>query len=244
MANFKGHLYGAVAVSSVAALGAYALGWVGMHKTLWMFLLGVTGGVLPDIDSDHSIPVRWFFNVLGVVLAFWASFLAFGHVPLWALIPVWALMFLFARFGLYEIFARFTVHRGIWHSWLATAFVGLASANLAYHLARWSAWEAWVAGLFMALGYLTHLSLDEIASVDLSGRRLRRSFGTALKPFSLAYPYASLGMLTATVVLAITAPTLAPVLAAGEYYGLDFGTFPSWLWGEEAWVQAARAWFE
>jgi hypothetical protein len=39
--------------------------------------------------------------------------------------------------------------------------------------------------LFVGVGYLVHLILDELYSVDLMGRRMKKSFGTALKPFSL-----------------------------------------------------------
>jgi hypothetical protein len=96
----------------------------------------------------------------------------------------------------------------------------LAGANLAFHLVGMSAWDSWLAGLFVALGYLTHLCLDEIASVDLLGNRLRRSFGTALKPFSIARPRASLGMLAAVVALGLASPPVAPLKAAVDYYGL------------------------
>ena len=34
----------------------------------------------------------------------------------------------------------------------------------------------------MSVGYLIHLTLDEIYSVDFSGVKIRRSFGSALKP--------------------------------------------------------------
>lgn len=235
MANFRGHLYGAAAVSSIAALGAYSLGWAGPQQTQWLFFLGVTGGLLPDIDSDNSLPVRGFFTLLGVILAFWMSFSFVGQVPVLALVPIWALVFVTVRFGVFEVFTRFTVHRGIWHSWLATGFAGLASANIAHHLAGWSAWESWLAGFFVALGYLAHLCLDEIASVDLLGKRLRRSFGTALKPFSLAYPWASLSMLAGVIVLTVVAPTIDPLLAAGEYYGFSFGTFQVQVSDESGW---------
>ena len=42
---------------------------------------------------------------------------------------------------------------------------------------------AWLAGGFLFIGYLTHLILDEIYSVDVLGNRIKRSFGTAFKLF-------------------------------------------------------------
>ncbi len=44
---------------------------------------------------------------------------------------------------------------------------------------------AWMAGLFVFIGFLIHLILDEIYAVDFSGARLKRSFGSALKLFDL-----------------------------------------------------------
>lgn len=73
----------------------------------------------------------------------------------------------------------------------------------------------------MALGYLAHLCLDEIASVDLLRNRVKRSFGTALKPFSVAAPMASIAMLSGAAALTYLAPTAYPVLAAAGRLQLD-----------------------
>lgn len=212
MANFTTHLYGAAFMSSAAALGVYAMGWAGAGLTQVLFLLGVVGGILPDIDSDSSKPVRAFFTVLGVAAAFFVGFALVERFPPLELALIWAAVFLTVRYAVFEIFARFTRHRGVWHSWLAVILAGLASADLAYHLLGASARDAWLAGAFVALGYLTHLILDEIASVDLLGNRVRRSFGTALKPFSTASPWGSLAMLAAVVMLAWGAPSVQPVV--------------------------------
>jgi hypothetical protein len=56
------------------------------------------------------------------------------------------------------------------------------------------------------LGYVTHLVLDEAASVDLLGRRVKRSFGTALKPISLRFWPGTLVLLGLAVVLIGIAP--------------------------------------
>jgi hypothetical protein len=58
----------------------------------------------------------------------------------------------------------------------------------------------------VGLGYLVHLALDELSSLDLEGRRLRRSFGTALKPWSPTDPASSLAMAAALGLLLWLAP--------------------------------------
>jgi len=244
MANFAGHLYGAAAVSSVGALGVYSLGWTQPEQTQLLFLLGVAGGLLPDIDSDNSTPVRAFFTVLGVVSAFLVSFSLVGWFPVLQLALIWGATFVLVRYGVFEVFARFTVHRGVWHSWLGVAFAGLASTNAGFHLARLSAWDAWLVGGFVALGYVTHLLLDELASVDLLGNRVRRSFGTALKPFSVAHPWASLGMLAVVIALSIPAPTVRPVLQAGSSLDLSMRALQTRLIGKQGWMAELQAFLD
>jgi hypothetical protein len=93
---------------------------------------------------------------------------------------------------------------------LAVAFAALATVNVAHWLLHQPARPAWVAGLMVGLGYLTHLCLDEIYSVDIFNTRMRRSFGTALKPFSFSDPVSTLLMGTAVAGLTWIAP--APAL--------------------------------
>lgn len=235
MANFATHLYGAALVSSVATLGLYGTGLAGAQTAQACFFLGVAGGLLPDIDANASKPVRGFFTLLAVALAFFISFALTGRLPLWGLFLVWLGTFLLVRFGVFEAFARFTVHRGVWHSWLAVALSALTATNLAYHLLDIDARGAWLAGGFIGLGYLTHLCLDELASIDFWGRRVRRSFGTALKPWSSAAPWASLGMLALVLALSYTAPSVEPLFQMSRAQGWD--TKPL-----EARVTEARAW--
>jgi hypothetical protein len=197
-----------------------------------LFLVGVIGGLLPDIDADNSKPVRGFFTLLGAMVSFVASFSLVGRFPVLELALIWGGVFVAVRYGVLELFARLTVHRGIWHSWLAVAFVGLACANAGYHLVGLSALDAWLAAAFLGLGYLTHLCLDELASVDLFGNRLRRSFGTALKPFSLKYPGASLAMAAAVVVLSLPAPPLSTLLEVSGGHGPSAGVVQARVQGD------------
>jgi hypothetical protein len=240
MANFNTHLYGGALVSSAAALGLYSAGLAGPQETQTFFFLGVAGGLLPDIDSDSSAPVRGFFTLLGIALAFLVSFALVGRFPVLELVLIWGAVFLVVRYGVFELFARCTVHRGAWHSWLAAVFVGLATANAAHHLLGLSAWESWVGGIFVALGYFTHLCLDELASVDLLGNRVKRSFGTALKPFSTAAPWASAIMLAGAIALAYAAPTFTPVMRAWRGQGLSATALETRFFGRKDWLVALR----
>lgn len=206
MANFQTHLNGGIFVSVATVLGLHGAGLVEQGATLDYFALGVAGSLLPDIDADASKPVRAFFNVLGVAVAFAMTLPLIGRFLPLDVALIWVGVFLCVRYLIIEIFTRATVHRGIWHSWLGIAAAALAAVNIAYWMMNRSAESAWIAGFMVGIGYLTHLVLDELYSVDLLNSRVKRSFGTALKPFSLADPRSSFGMLAAVVALAWVAP--------------------------------------
>ncbi len=206
MASFKTHLYAGIFLSGGTVLALQGLGLAPPRQSLALFALGVAGSVLPDIDADLSAPGRAFFGVLGAALAFGWTLPLVGHFGSLELALIWIGLFLAVRFLLFETFARFTVHRGIWHSWLAAAFVSLATATLAHRFLDQPPRTAWAAAGMVGIGYLGHLLLDELSSVDLYERRVRRSFGTAFKPFSLTDPLATLAMGAAVGVLCWLAP--------------------------------------
>ncbi|MFD2113705.1 metal-dependent hydrolase [Thiorhodococcus fuscus] len=206
MANFQTHLNVGILASAGATLGLHVAGLVPGSDTLALFALGVIGSLLPDIDSDTSKPVNGLFSVLGAGLAFAMTLpLTDRFLPL-ELTLIWVGVFLCVRYGFFEIFTRFTVHRGVWHSWLGIAATSLAATNIAYWMWGQPPESAWTAGLMVGIGYFTHLCLDELFSVDLFNSRLKRSFGTALKPFSFDDRWSSLSMLAVCVALAWVAP--------------------------------------
>jgi len=110
-----------------------------------------------------------------------------------------AMVYLLVRFGLGEILKRYTVHRGMFHSLPAAAIVG----ELAFLLASGSTELRIYKAGGVALGYLIHLVLDELYSIQWSrGRlRLKSSFGTAVKLVSRSWwangsTYLKLALLT------------------------------------------------
>lgn len=218
MANFQTHLNVGILVSASATLGLHASGLIQDGQTFLLFGLGVIGSLLPDIDSDGSKPVNALFSVLGAALAFAMTLPLVDRVLPMELALIWCGVFICVRYGFFEIFARFTVHRGIWHSWLAVAVATLATTNIAHWMWRQSPEQAWIAGGMVGVGYLTHLCLDEFSSVDLFNSRVKRSFGTALKPFCLGNAWSTLAMLAVAAWLAWLAPVadMGPQIAKLE----------------------------
>ena len=239
MANFQTHLNGGIFASGASVLGLHGAGLIEPDATLGYFALGIVGSLLPDIDSDASKPVRAFFNVLAAALAFAMTLPLMRRLLPFELILVWAGVFLCVRYLVFEVFTRLTVHRGIWHSWLGSAVAMLGTVNIAHWGLDRSPESAWVAGLVVGIGYLTHLCLDELSSVDLLSIRTKRSFGTALKPFSLADPWSSLGMLSAALALGWLAPTTDWATAPAEAMAEGIAIASDGLGG---WVSLASRW--
>jgi membrane-bound metal-dependent hydrolase YbcI (DUF457 family) len=150
--------------------------------------------------------VRTVFGVLGAALAFAWTLPHVDHYAPIALMLIWVGSFLGVRVLLYAAFARLTRHRGIWHSLLAALFAALVAVNLLHWTLGQAPGLSWAGGLMVGIGYLTHLVLDEAFGVDLLGVRVKRSFGTALKPWSLKDPAASLMLAAATALLVWLAP--------------------------------------
>ena len=222
MANFKTHVSVAAALSGALATGFLVAG-VAAPKDVWLyFAMGTLGGILPDIDADHSIPGRMFFSFFALVVAFLTLFSRAGVYSIVELSLLWVVTYVVVRHVIFKLFARFSVHRGVFHSLLAAIFFGFLTTSLTYHLFRLSALGAWMSGLFVSVGYVIHLVLDEIYSVDLTGARVKRSFGTALKLIS-THVTATTCLVLATMLVFFTTPSAEQFV----HTVLNFGTYKS-----------------
>ncbi|MCF7991164.1 MAG: metal-dependent hydrolase [Thiohalocapsa sp.] len=221
MANFQTHLSVGAVIASAGAFASYGQGLSDAGETQALFVVGVAASLLPDIDADDSKPIRAVFDIAGIVLGFLAAFLFTEQLRVVDLMLIWVGVWLAVRYPLRYVFSHFTVHRGIWHTLLMALVLALGAAVAAERLLELPALMAWLVAGFVLLGYLTHLVLDEVASVDLVGRRVKRSFGTALKPFSLRAWPASLMLCGLLILLAGVSPEPAPLLAAVGQFGIE-----------------------
>jgi hypothetical protein len=207
MANFTTHItVGTIAAGGLATL-TLAANVIAPENLVAVTMAGVLGSVLPDIDLKDSRPSQAMFGGLGLFFSFAVLFHAaerFSIAELWVL---WLGTLLAIRYGLHSVFHHLAVHRGIWHSILAGLFSAVATSIIfAYALNR-PAGVAWLAGGFLFVGYMVHLALDEIYSVDVMDTRVKASFGTALKLFDSRHPYASAGMAAALALALYLAPS-------------------------------------
>lgn len=184
MANFREH----VTTSSLLGLGYGLTGIVGFGFSPVQGLLSacLTGlsGMLPDLDSDNGRPVREMFGLLGAVGPLLLVNRVIGLLGLpgdpETIMLVIVALYVAIKYGGAELISRISVHRGMFHSWPAL-LIAAETVFLAYPSPRVPV-KLFVAG-GVALGFLSHLLLDELYSVELKNSRLalKKSSGTALK---------------------------------------------------------------
>jgi hypothetical protein len=239
MANFRTHLYAAFGLSGVAAIACMKAGAVPPAETPVLLGLGTLGGLLPDVDSERSVPIRIGFNLLAFTLAFLTMFQFAGRYTVAELALIWLGVFLTVRYLVLELFNACTTHRGIFHSVLAALFFALGTVSLSHHLFGRAPHLAWLHGAFIGMGYLIHLTLDELFSVDLLNRRLKLSFGSALKLASVKYWRTTLLM---SLAVACVHSTLPP--AAG-FYANTWSKLESHYAAGKPWLMpSAGHWFD
>ena len=184
MANFKTHLNVAAAVMGTGAL--LITPFVGLPTALWLWVIGINGGLLPDIDADNSTSLDIIFNIicgsiiLSIIFLAELSVVNTGYLVL--------AVYVFLKFFVRKVFEKMTRHRGSCHSVLFLIFCSLLLVNIvdlvAASIITDIATVAWLSGGSLFLGGTLHLLLDEIYSVDISNVRIKRSFGTALKLYA------------------------------------------------------------
>lgn len=141
-------------------------------------------GMLPDLDSDSGVPVREMISLLAAAVPM-LMINRFKHLGLSEemMACVAIVIYCILRFGVAEIFKRYTVHRGMWHSIPACAIAGMVTFLVVsgedFNIRIYKT-------MAVVIGFMSHLVLDEIWSVNvgLSGVRVKKSFGTALKFYS------------------------------------------------------------
>jgi len=203
MPGFKTHITGSSLLGVGYGGAAYFMYGVPWPTCALAAGLCSVSGMLPDIDSDSSTPQResmaFASAVVPMMLVHRFQHWGMSHEMI---LLAGAAVYLLIRFGAAALLRLYTVHRGMFHSLPAALLFGevaflLASGDDLYM-------RVFTAGA-VALGYLSHLVLDEIWSVEWShGLHLKSSFGTALKLFgqgswSNLSCYAKLLILTAAI---------------------------------------------
>ena len=190
MAAFREH----VIFSSGLGFAYGATAWLGfgftpVQASLSAVMTGVAG-MLPDLDLDHGRPAQELFGLLAGV----APLLLVGRVLQWLHLPSdremvmlgMVVLYVLIRYVLSRVIPYLSVHRGMFHSIPAL----LIAAELAYLTYPTNVIRVkLLVGAGVAIGFFSHLLLDEIYSVEFNGIKvgLKKSSGTAIKMFGEAF---------------------------------------------------------
>jgi membrane-bound metal-dependent hydrolase YbcI (DUF457 family) len=181
VAGFRTH----ITVSGVTGFlyGGAAVQPLGFDTDIAILAAGLTtvGGMLPDLDSDSGRPLREMFGLAAAVVPLLLiPRMAHAGMTREAILASWLFGYVFIRYVVADVFRRLSVHRGMYHS-IPAMFISGLLVYLAYNSPDRDD-RLLLAGGVM-LGFLSHLILDEVYSVDLRGLRvkLKSSAGSALK---------------------------------------------------------------
>lgn len=234
MANFTTHIGAGTVQAGVLATLTLAADVVAPENLVAVTLAGVLGSVLPDIDLKDSRASQTMFAGLGVFSSFVVLFAFAEKFSVVELMLLWLGTLVAVRYGLHAAFHKLSVHRGVWHSLLAGLFLAAITASILYYVLGRHEGVAWLGGGFLFLGYMQHLVLDEIYSVDVMNRRIKSSFGTALKIYDSRYRAASIAMAVATALaLYVTPPAktfVEGVMQRELWAGLNQRLLPEGKW--------------
>jgi len=181
MANFRTHLAVGTIASGLLASFTTAAAVVTTNEVITLTIAGALGSVLPDIDLQRSRSSRIIFFFLALFLSFCFLFsfsFQYSILEMWGL---WLVIFVGIGFFGQYLFHKFAKHRGVFHSVIAGLFFAFVTAFVFYNIFNANSVVSWLGGTFMLFGYIVHLALDEVYSVDFDDTRVKRSFGTALK---------------------------------------------------------------
>ena len=184
MANFKTHFN--VGATSSAFISGVLLSMrvVSPTEAIIAFGIGTFGSLLPDIDADNSKSIDIAFTIISLLVTILFIFTKTTIYSIAELTITAGVIFSTIRFGFIKIFRRVSKHRGAFHSIPVAVIFSIGTSIIMYRFFGLSPLISWVYGIMIGFGYIVHLILDEIYSIDLGNRRVKKSAGTALKFFT------------------------------------------------------------
>ena len=184
MAAFEQHVNVAVVGSGVLIIPLHISGTLDIEQSVIALCLGIVGGVLPDLDSDNSKPIQIIFKLISIFLPLLILLFFGGNIGLIYIVPAWIILTFLIHITLFKLLLSLTVHRGIFHSIPMGFLVGQLTTLVFYKLFHIGLEFSQIAGFFIFYGFMVHLFLDELYSINAMGMKMKKSFGTALKLYS------------------------------------------------------------
>ena len=143
-----------------------------------ILFLAATSSAAPDIDSDTGRPRELVLSFLGIAIPIVLLFNISNSTTSENILAATLISFFLTRYLLGHLLAKFTVHRGLWHSVPAAVLCAEITYLLFFDL---PVKVRLLYALAVLGGFISHLLLDELYSVKVLALDTKRSFGTALK---------------------------------------------------------------
>jgi hypothetical protein len=242
VAAFKTHLTVASIGSSMAATMLFASGIASPQEVLLYVILGVVGGLLPDIDSDTSLTVRLLFTFVATLISFLIMFKQRVDNTVMELFIIWAASFIFIKFFIFSLFTKLTVHRGMLHSIPAAVAFGFTATIVLNRVFHFNDFVSWMGGAFIFGGAILHLILDELYSFNFLNFKVKKSLGTAFKFGSIENIKATIAIYMLIAVLFVAMPShtrfFSVIFTPQTYADLKF--FPSGNWFSQLFAELGK----
>ena len=188
MGNYQQHLIFGYLIGLLAGVVGYYFVHLDLVYCILACMLGTFAAILPDLDHDQSVPLREVFNVAAAIVPFIviSRLMERGMADMVWLTVIFGGSYLLIRTVIIYFFKQLTTHRGMFHSIPALLIVG----EIIYLLYIGNEFKIrlFLAAAGMA-GFLSHLVLDELSSVDFTNGRVTKNkyFGSALDFYSKSH---------------------------------------------------------
>lgn len=178
MADFKAHTSVGTLWGLLLSVVSLVCGFCSFVGSMVILFLAATSSAAPDIDSTTGRPRELVLSFLGIAIPIVLLFNISDSTSSENILAATLISFFLVRYILGYLLAKFTVHRGLWHSIPAAVLCSEITYLLFFDL---PVKVRLLYALSVLGGFISHLLLDEMYSVKVLALDTKRSFGTALK---------------------------------------------------------------
>ena len=206
MASFAQHVNTAVVISGITIAPLYTSSIIDIHQAFTLLFFGILGGILPDIDLDNSKPIQIASSILSIFIPLLAILILLNSLSISKMLFIWFLTAMLLHFIIFKILLHLTVHRGVIHSVpMGIVFAQVVNISLHY-IFNMEEFFSLLCGLFIFIGFIIHLVLDEIVSLNAFGMNFKKSLGSALKFYDKNNHFGSIILYLTIIILQIIFP--------------------------------------
>jgi len=207
MASFAQHVNTAVVISGITIAPLYSSSLIDINQSLALLFFGMIGGILPDIDLENSKPIQITSSILSIFIPLLAILTLLDSLSISKMLFIWLLSAMLLHFFIFRILLHFTIHRGVIHTIPMGVLFAQSINILFYHVLEFEQLFSLLCGIFLFLGFIIHLLLDEIVSLNAFGMSFKKSLGTALKFYDKNNIIGSVLLYISIIILQVLYPT-------------------------------------